>query len=80
MLRYKKHVSNDYTIVKILIDLINNKYLISILYSNPYEDVEDTVENININNKNSLCHNKLCYILYVYFFILYYIILYYIIL
>lgn len=44
-----KHMSNDYTIVKILIDLINNKYLISILYSNPYDDVEDTVENININ-------------------------------
>jgi len=41
-------MSNDYTIVKILIDLNNNKSLISILYSNPYEDVEDTDENINI--------------------------------
>lgn len=42
-------MSNDYTIVKILIDLNNNKFLISILYSNPYEDVKDTDENININ-------------------------------
>jgi hypothetical protein len=44
-----KHMSKDNTTVKKLIGLNNNKSIISILYSNPYEDEEVTVENININ-------------------------------
>jgi DNA polymerase type B, organellar and viral len=43
-----KHMSKDNTIVKNLIDLNNNKSLISTQYSNPYEEVEDSDDNINI--------------------------------
>ena len=42
-------MSKDNTIVKNLIDLNNNKYLISIHYSNPQVELDDSEDNININ-------------------------------